>query len=761
MYGIEQFEPLWGVWRTEELIGEGSFGKVYRAVREEFGEKYYSAVKHISIPVSDSQITEAISEGISDDRDSIREYFESIAQNLVGEISLMNQIKGHTNIVSYEDHLIVPKASGIGYDIIIRMELLTGLNDMLRYKQFTNKDVIKLGIDICTALEVCIDKGIIHRDIKPSNIFISSLGDYKLGDFGVARQLEHTTAFMSKKGTYVYMAPEVYRGESANFSADTFSLGIVMYRLLNGNRAPFLPAGTERIKPGDNETALTRRMSGESFPAPAFADDDLAQVILKATRFDRTQRYSSPTELKEALLRLVDGVAPERSAPYTVAPPSGRNWTGGVSGRGGMEDNPDTTVAASVGYQTPTVAYGSERPSASGSRDYYGRPDAYQGAAAGGAAYRQGAAYRPYGGNNAAHGTAVAYGGMDRASKQTIIIIASVIAAAIVLVLGIWAIGNMPRNADTEVLADSSTTELVIWSDEVIDMDQLAGYQNLELITFEGEGRDIGEIAAIRRALPRCKLGGYASIYGKTVSLGTDFLDLSESAALDVAELDSYISCFDGLKDVDITGCDVDSDAAHQIEQKHMGDITLVWDITIADSTFRTDVTELDLSGKGVVDISELKYCTELTSLNLGANWSGDYRQENSIKDISQLAGLTNLTDLNLNYNEIIDISPLAGLTELKTLNLYKNSIQDITPLAGLTNLETLYLHYNKISSVSTLTKLTNLTYLNISHNILSSITPLLKMSYLDTLWAVECGLSKDEMRRLYSGLPNCDIHFK
>ena len=202
MDDIKQFEPLWGVWKVETLIGEGSYGKVYRAVREEFGRKYYAAIKHISIPASKAQIDEAISEGIENDRETVKEYFNAITQTLINEIAFMNDVKGKTNIVSYEDHLIIPKSSGIGYDIIIRMELLTCLNDILRHKQFTNKDVIKLGIDICSALEVCVKKEIIHRDIKPSNIFVSDSGDFKLGDFGVARELQKTSA-MSKKGTYV------------------------------------------------------------------------------------------------------------------------------------------------------------------------------------------------------------------------------------------------------------------------------------------------------------------------------------------------------------------------------------------------------------------------------------------------------------------------------------------------------------------------------------------------------------------------------
>ena len=80
-------------------------------------------------------------------------------------------------------------------------------------KQLTEKEVIKLGMDLSKALEYCRKLKIIHRDIKPENIFVSRFGDFKLGDFGIARELERTMSGFSKKGTYSYMAPEMYKGE--------------------------------------------------------------------------------------------------------------------------------------------------------------------------------------------------------------------------------------------------------------------------------------------------------------------------------------------------------------------------------------------------------------------------------------------------------------------------------------------------------------------------------------------------------------------
>ncbi|MCR4655916.1 MAG: protein kinase [Lachnospiraceae bacterium] len=95
------------------------------------------------------------------------------------------------------------------------------------------KAVLKLGVDICSALEICAMKKVIHRDIKPENIFINEFGDYKLGDFGVARKLENVAGALSQKGTYNYMAPEVEKGTSYNETVDLYSLGLVLYRFLN------------------------------------------------------------------------------------------------------------------------------------------------------------------------------------------------------------------------------------------------------------------------------------------------------------------------------------------------------------------------------------------------------------------------------------------------------------------------------------------------------------------------------------------------
>ena len=214
-------ERVFKDWTIDKCVGEGAFGKVYRITREDFGHIYEAALKVIEVPQAQSEVDAVRNDGMSEQ--NVTEYFRSVVEDIVDEFALMSRLKGNSNIVSYEDHSVVPKKDGFGWDIYIRMELLTPLFSHIKEHKMTVRDVIQLGIDICHALEVCQKYNIIHRDIKPENIFVSDIGTYKLGDFGIARQLEKTSSGLSKKGTFTYMAPEVYKGLEYNSTVDIYS----------------------------------------------------------------------------------------------------------------------------------------------------------------------------------------------------------------------------------------------------------------------------------------------------------------------------------------------------------------------------------------------------------------------------------------------------------------------------------------------------------------------------------------------------------
>ena len=293
---------VWPEWELIEKIGEGSFGKVYKAKRTERGRSFYSAIKIISIPASKGELDSVRSE--MNNEQSTREYFRNLVEDCIQEIYTMEHFCGNSHVVSFEDFKVVEYLDEIGWDISIRMEYLTSFMDYCTGKELTEKEVIKLGCDLAMALIYCRKLNIIHRDVKPENIFVSRFGDFKLGDFGIAREQAHTMSNMSKKGTYSYMAPEIYKGEKYDSSIDIYSLGIVLYKLMNQNRLPFLSLDKQLITYRDKETALARRMAGEKMPVPVNASAAFSHIILKACAYEPGKRYRKPEDMLRDLEKL-------------------------------------------------------------------------------------------------------------------------------------------------------------------------------------------------------------------------------------------------------------------------------------------------------------------------------------------------------------------------------------------------------------------------------------------------------------------------
>ena len=289
-----------GNWTITRQLGKGSFGQVFEVQKNDYGITTTSALKVIHIPPSPEDIETALSEGM--DAPSVTAYFQGFVNKIVKEIAIMSSLKSHPNIVAYEDHAVLSYTDPIGWNILIRMELLIPLRDQQRQSTLSEKEVRQLGIDICRALMFCHKKGILHRDIKPDNIFVSEAGQYKLGDFGVARSMEAATQGMSKAGTENYMAPEIHRCEpSYGPNVDLYSLGLVLYQLMNHNRLPFLPAAPAPIRFIDRENALQKRMQDIPIPAPSLACKAFADVILKACSYDPKERYQTAEEMMNAL----------------------------------------------------------------------------------------------------------------------------------------------------------------------------------------------------------------------------------------------------------------------------------------------------------------------------------------------------------------------------------------------------------------------------------------------------------------------------
>ena len=251
------------------------------------------------IPGDDAELNR-VQSGYGLNEQELKEYFYPEVEKLKKEIVLMQELGEDSHIVRILDFEIIDAPDAIvGWYILIRMELLECLENYIKGADITVADVVAMGEDVLTSLEVCEERNIIHRDIKPANLFRSDKGVYKLGDFGIARDMRAGMGSLSHKGTENYMAPEVYLGKKYTSNIDIYALGIVLYKLLNKNRLPFM--NEEKLTAGSVERAFQKRNTGEELPKPMESPDTLYEIIKKMCAYNPNERFQTAFEVKKAL----------------------------------------------------------------------------------------------------------------------------------------------------------------------------------------------------------------------------------------------------------------------------------------------------------------------------------------------------------------------------------------------------------------------------------------------------------------------------
>ena len=285
---MDRMTAVWPDWELKELIGVGGWSRVYRAERRDQRE-IQAAVKVLRVPAEESE-------------------------NILNEIRRMKRFEGMSHIVSLEDYAVLPESEGERV-ILIRMELLTPLRAYLSDRAFSEEEVLGMGIALCEGLSLCHRNGILHGDIKPDNILVkNSLSSgplFKLGDFGIAGILDRAEAgepereadsgLSSARGTPEYMAPEQTEGRQDGRS-DLYSLGLTMYRYLNGDRLPFLSPYVRLPSHEDRTAALRVRLSGAPLPPASGASAETMELLRKACAWRPEDRWPSADAFREAMI---------------------------------------------------------------------------------------------------------------------------------------------------------------------------------------------------------------------------------------------------------------------------------------------------------------------------------------------------------------------------------------------------------------------------------------------------------------------------
>ncbi len=727
-------ENIWPEWHIIRELGEGSFGKVYEIQRNDMGRVYKAALKVVTIPSDKGEVDELLSEGM--DEAGATNYFHGIVEEFVEEFSLMEKLKGNTNIVAYEDHKVLQKDEGVGWEILIRMELLTPMTEYLKGRRLSEREVCKVGTDICRALELCRRYHVIHRDIKPENIFVSELGDYKLGDFGVARTVEKTMSGLSKKGTVSYMAPEIYRGEQYDSTVDIYSLGVVLYRLLNDNRAPFMPPAPQAITFSDKENAQRRRLDGEKFPRLAGVSDAMNDVIGRACAFDPKERFTDASQMRAALEQIE-----ERRTEMNESEDKTLIINETENNRTNPQQAQSAVQAESAAAKEQQATGQEQTPPAkksSGPKAFFSKKPVLIG------------------------------GGIGLAVIIIGVAVALYIRSTYLLIL--------PENPDIDIdvaelsgesddveLEENPDIDMDVAPVEDVDVNDLMNDTAIEwqdpalesmvqtyLGKEEGEAVSMSEVSGMESL---CIVNGRIES-SPELEWDSDFGDDESSGANRIGTLED-LQYFTGLKELvirenaDEYGQPLDVDALSglgQLEKLELSglaisDLTPLCDM---ESLEELKLDSLQVQTGQIPDVKVLR----LNHMGMGAIGADTERADLEIlevtddylTDISGVSSMPNLRELDLSGNDIHmieNLSALEDLSGLKVLRLNNTNMDDLSLISGLTGLEVLELRDNPLGDISPLEGFDHLRELDLSGNDIANYDDLSALEELPELQAL------------------------
>ncbi len=294
-----------GYYEIQDLLGAGGMGEVYRA--------------------KDRRLDREVA-------------FKILSTMLTGQREQLHRFEQEVRAVSALNHPNICHLYDLGeweQRPFFTMELLNGetLHQHIGGRPLPVAEVLEYGVQISDALDTAHSRGILHRDIKPANIFITTRGQIKVVDFGLAKRAagheqEETQPFTGPRtipgttmGTLAYMSPEQARAEALDARSDLFSFGSVLYEMATGTQA------FGAISNGLIFDAIMNRAPARPSQLNPNVPEMLEALIETALEKDRELRHQSASEMKAALRRCartlnapLSHLEPHKTAPRMPAP---------------------------------------------------------------------------------------------------------------------------------------------------------------------------------------------------------------------------------------------------------------------------------------------------------------------------------------------------------------------------------------------------------------------------------------------------------
>lgn len=252
------------------------------AIKKDSDDKYI--VKILSIPASQVQLDALLLTGAYSSKEAALAYFKELADSAVEEAEVLKKLSEIEGFCSYEGWQIVPMEDATGYDVYLLSAYRPTLEWYFKSNPMTHLAAVNLGLDLCAALSVCRRNGYLYVDLKPGNVFITGAQEYRIGDLGFVKLDSLKYASLPDRYRSAYTAPEIVDAYATlNSTLDIYAAGLILYQAYNNGLLPALD-------------------SDEPLPPPAYADYEMAQIILKACAQNPEDRWQDPAEMGQELV---------------------------------------------------------------------------------------------------------------------------------------------------------------------------------------------------------------------------------------------------------------------------------------------------------------------------------------------------------------------------------------------------------------------------------------------------------------------------
>ena len=244
-------------------------------------------VKIISIPASQVQLDALLLSGAYENEDAAQLYFKELSDNVVEEAQILKRLSQLEGYLPFTDWQVVEHEDRAGFDIYLLSPYKRTLESHFKRTPMTHLGAINLGLDICAALTASRRSGYLYVDLKPGNIYLADDVEFRIGDLGFMNLDSLKYASLPDKYRSAYTAPEIADAFSTlNTTIDIYAAGLILYQAYNGGVLPF----NDECVPGD------------VLPPPAYADAEIAEIILKACSSSPDERWQDPTEMGQELV---------------------------------------------------------------------------------------------------------------------------------------------------------------------------------------------------------------------------------------------------------------------------------------------------------------------------------------------------------------------------------------------------------------------------------------------------------------------------